>query len=162
MNENELHEELEWTGRWLRKHVSDHSAVSHYTQVVLLLSKLGVHVMPKAVREGVELVGKCAGHESLWYLRRTLASILIDRVTHDMPSCETYEVIQQPDCSKWKNILYHCISEASDLEIRSDDSDDEDLNVEYHMNKLSTLFSTFPNCECDISPSELANSFLVW
>ena len=70
--------------------MSDHSAVNHYTQVVVLalkkiveesdLDHTGVSirqldVLQRAILTSAHIAYTCAGHESLWYLRRLVVTI---------------------------------------------------------------------------------------
>jgi hypothetical protein len=73
---------------WLKKHVSDHSAVNHFCQVLVLSlnkceqdqSQAGVtrqlDILELVLVASMRVAYTCAGHESLWYLRRMVSTIV--------------------------------------------------------------------------------------
>ena len=84
MVEDLLSSEVDMTGPWLMKHVSDHSAV-HYGGEVLRCF-LGIQMndliklkqLEAKLEESLELVEKHTSHEVIWIWRRVLSRLLIE------------------------------------------------------------------------------------
>jgi hypothetical protein len=86
-----LSQEIRGTFVWLRKHVSDHSAVSYLHQIVLLLldrksknsdsadspQQQQLALLHEVGAENMKLLTSFAGHESLWYQRRLFSVTLL-------------------------------------------------------------------------------------
>lgn len=73
----DLERELDFCVSWLQSHVSDHSAVNHFIQVLDRLIRSGVHSARKGFVCSTTLLHQRPGHESLWYFRRMLVMMVL-------------------------------------------------------------------------------------
>ena len=84
MVEDLLSSEVDMTGPWLKKHVSDHSAVHYGGEVLRCFLDIQMNDLIKLkqleakLEESLELVEKHTSHEVIWIWRRVLSRLLIE------------------------------------------------------------------------------------
>jgi hypothetical protein len=108
MDAHQLLHEIGAMKQWLQSHVSDHCASSHRQQAILkLLSRYSegidtsdddvmfeyftrqVEVLEGSLGSAAELISSRAGYETLWYHKRALADLLLERVSTFFPTAWT-------------------------------------------------------------------------
>jgi len=95
----QLEDEYDKISEWLKRHVSDHSAINHQHQVTLLLMKVAATTLDEPSEYTANLLKKnlcesmyvlhssgSGGHASLWNLRRLWVQTLLSLVQQIIPS----------------------------------------------------------------------------
>lgn len=81
---------------WMKKHVSDHSAVNYIQQVIIRLLKTSdlsfqIHLLNEIDLESIKFVAASAGHESLWYQRRLFSKTFLIWISQNVWILENSE-----------------------------------------------------------------------
>jgi hypothetical protein len=143
---------------WLKKHVSDHSAVSYLHQVLILLLEktfelpvleLGIFqrdLLHQVGAENMRLVTSSAGHESLWYQRRLFSTVLLSWISKKHPNlchfnsnlelCPHFSALKATVEKLSQALTHSSLEEDED----SQDEQTEEYNVDRHINSQKRFF----------------------